>query len=183
MRLFHVSETPNIQKFVPRIPYRDDQDKTKGLVWALNARCFPNFLTPRDCPRVTYHTNEGTTPDDIAKYFSSTARHCVAIEYGWHKKMLETSLYVYEFDTANFYLQDAVGGYYVSEHTEIPIAVQRYDNLYEALFERNIEVRMLENLWPLGRQVQLSSLNWSLCRMGNAISEVNKMAYPIDMRK
>ncbi|EQB87651.1 hypothetical protein M918_08130 [Clostridium sp. BL8] len=51
MRLFHVSEESNIKIFQPRIPYRDDLDKRKGLVWAINERCLPNFLTPRDCSK------------------------------------------------------------------------------------------------------------------------------------
>jgi len=171
MRLFHVSEESNIKKFIPRTPSRDDLDKTKGLVWAINERCLPNFLTPRDCPRVTYHANERTTQEDVDKYFSSSARHCVAIEYGWHIKMLETSLYIYEFETTNFSLQDEVAGYYVSEQTEEPISVKKYDDLYKELFERNVEVRIVDNLWHLARLVQESSLSWSLCRMANATTE------------
>ena len=172
MRLFHVSEEPNIEIFIPRFPQRDDLEKTKGLVWALNERCLPNFLTPRDCPRVTYHVSETTTQDDVFKFFSSpTFRHCVAIEHDWHVKMLETTLFVYELDTSNFYLQDEQAGYYVSEHTEIPISVTKYENLYQELFKRNIEVRLLNNLWDLSRAVQKSSLYLSLCRMANANPE------------
>jgi len=168
MKLFHVSEASNITKFIPRIPIRDDMDQSKGLVWAINEHCLPNFLTPRDCPRVTYHAHEKTTEGDIAKFFSSSSRHCVAIEHDWHTKMLSTTLYIYEFEAANFYLQDACAGFYVSEKTEYPINVQKYENLYEELFRRNVEVRLLNNLWQLGRAVQASSLNWSLCRMRNA---------------
>jgi len=171
MRLFHVSEEANIERFAPRIPTRNDLDKETGLVWALNERCLPNFLTPRDCPRVTYHAHEGAAQGDIDKFFSSSARHCVAIEQGWHEKMLQTTLYIYEFDTKNFHLQDEAAGYYVSEQTEIPICVTRHDDLYGELFKRNVEVRILDYLWDLGRAVQKSSLHWSLCRMANAILE------------
>ena len=52
MRLFHVSEESDIAEFVPRIPYRNDMDKSKGLVWSLTEPSLPNWLTPRDCPRV-----------------------------------------------------------------------------------------------------------------------------------
>jgi len=171
MRLFHISEEADIKKFIPRVPSRNDVNKPKGLVWALNERCLPNYLTPRDCPRVTYHAAKGSAAADAVKFFSSSSRHCVAIEAGWHQKMLETSLYAYEFDVANFYLQDECAGYYVSEQTEIPIAVTKYENLYDELFKRNVEVRILSNLWELGRAVQKSSLNWSLCRMANADRE------------
>ena len=166
MRLFHVSEESDIAEFIPRIPVRSDIDKSKGLVWALNERCLPNFLTPRDCPRVTYHVNESTTREDIAKFFSSSARHCVAIEQGWYGRMAKTSLYIYEFDPANFIPQDDCAGYYVSEHTQTPLSVTRCGNLFGELFKRDVEVRLLNNLWNLGDAVQKSTLNWSLCRMG-----------------
>lgn len=165
MRLFHVSEESNIDKFIPRIPKRKEMDQSKGLVWALTEPALPNFLTPRDCPRIGYRVNEKTTQEDISNFFSSSSRHCVAIEHGWHAKMLETALYVYEFDIANFY---PGGGFYVSEQTEIPISVAKYEDLYDELFKRDVEVRILDNLWELGEAVKKSSLTWSLCRMGNA---------------
>ena len=167
MRLFHVSEESNIKTFVPRIPYRKDVDQSKGLVWSLTEPQLPNWGTPRDCPRVGYRATEESTQDDISRFFSSSFRHCVAIEYDWHQKMLDTTLYIYEFDTANFYF-DERAGFYVSDKTEIPIAVTKQENLYEALFKRRVEVRILDNLWELGEKVKQSSLKCSLCRMANA---------------
>lgn len=55
MRLFHVSEEENIKILEPRLPNRNALDKTFGLVWAIDEERLPNFLTPRDCPRVAYH--------------------------------------------------------------------------------------------------------------------------------
>ena len=168
MRLFHVSEESDIAEFIPRIPSREDVDKSKGLVWAVNERCLPNYLTPRDCPRVTYHAHEKTDTEDISKFFSSSSRHCIALEHSWYKKMTEARLYLYEFDVSNFYLQDDIAGYYVSEQIEIPVNITKIEDLFEALFERDVEVRLLLNLWDLGYAVQKSTLNWSLCRMRNA---------------
>ena len=54
MRLFHVSEQANIGEFVPRCPARGDLDPAVALVWAIDEARLPNYLTPRDCPRVTY---------------------------------------------------------------------------------------------------------------------------------
>ena len=165
MRLFHISEEANIETFVPRIPTRQDMDQTVGLVWALTEPALPNFLTPRDCPRVGYRVDENSTPADIERFFTSSSRHCVVIERDWHRQMLETTLYVYEFDPAHF---RPGGGFFVSERTETPIAVTRYDDLYGELFRRDIEVRVVDNLWKIGEAVKESTLTWSLCRMANA---------------
>lgn len=169
MRLFHVSEEPDIQVFKPRKPYREDLANSPGLVWAINERCLPNFLTPRDCPRVTYHIGEGTCQKDIQKYFSpGSAKHVVAIEHAWVDRMKDITLYLYEFDTDNFYLQDAVAGYYVSEHIEKPINKIVVTDVFGELAKKNIEVRLLPNLIDLKDEIIGTSLNWSMCRMGNA---------------
>lgn len=167
MRLFHVSEEPNITQFVPRIPLRDDLDKSKGLVWALNDHMLTNFLTPRKCPRVTCHAIDTTTPEDMVRFFSTARRHCVAIEHAWFRRMLTTTLYLYEFDPANFYRQDGCG-YYVSERTETPVGKTRIDDLFGELFQRGIEVRLIDNLWALRDAVIESTVNFSICDMANA---------------
>ncbi len=167
MRLFHVSEEANIDEFVPRIPYRKDMDKSKGLVWSLTEPSLPNWLTPRDCPRVGYRVTDETKQDDISRFFSSASRHAIAIEHSWYKRMAEATIYLYEFDVANFYFNETEG-FYVSDKTEKPIDVVKYDNLFEEQFRRNVEVRILSNLWELGEKVKDSSLKWSLCRMVNA---------------
>lgn len=171
MRLFHVSEESDIKIFEPRLPARKDLDPTVGLVWALDERHLPNFLTPRDCPRVTYNVSETTLPEDLRWFSSPTQRHCVVIEKGWFEKMRKTTLYIYEFDPADFELQDAAAGYYVAKKAQIPVGVRRIDDLFMALLERNVEIRVVDYLWDICRQVQKSSLEWSMCRMRNAIPE------------
>lgn len=169
MRLFHVSEESNIKVFEPRIPYRADIDNSKGLVWAINEKCLPNFLTPRDCPRVTYHYNDMSTNEDINKYFSSkSSTHVVAIEHKWFEAMKNTTVYLYEFDPSNFYLQDEIAGYYVSESSQIPINKIVITDLFSELFKRKVELRVVDNLWDLRDEIINTSLNWSMCRMGNA---------------
>lgn len=87
MRLFHVSEEENIQVFEPRLPSRDDLDKTIGLVWAIDEARLPNFLTPRDCPRVAYHVGKDTTEVDKKRFFtSSTVTYAVVNESKWFEK-------------------------------------------------------------------------------------------------
>ena len=168
-----MSEESNITEFIPRIPYREDMDKSKGLIWALTEPSLPNWLTPRDCPRVGYRVNEETTAGDIAKFFSSSSRHCVSIEHNWYERMAKTSLYVYEFDVTNFYF-DKIAGFYVSDKTEKPIAFFRYDNLFQEQFKRDVEIRITSNLWELAEDVKNSSLTWSLCRMHNAKPKISE---------
>ncbi len=170
LRLFHVSEEAHIEVFEPRIPVRKELDQTKGLVWAITEACLPNFLTPRNCPRVAFHTTSNDQRQAYDHLFStSKVNHVVAIENKWFETMKNTTLYVYEFDTSHFVLQDQSAGYYVSTRTETPIAKYTYDNLFSALFERQVEVRLLPHLWDLADTVKETDMSWSLCRMGLAI--------------
>jgi len=168
MRLFHVSEEPGITEFVPRAPLRKDLEQSKRFVWAIDEQCLPNFLAPRECPRVTFRADEHTSEEDIARFFSSSRRHCVAMEHAWFERVRNTTLYLYEFDPANFYLQDEAAGYYVSEQTELPIGVTRIDDIFSELFKRGIEVRLVDHLWELSDAVIASTLCFSNCDMANA---------------
>ena len=171
MKLVHVSEESNIELFVPRIPNRKEMDQSKGLVWALTELQLNKFLTPRDCPRITYRATEMSTQEDIEKFFSSSSRYCLAIEHNWYERMAATTLYAYEFDPANFYFDEAAG-FYLSGQPERPLSVTKYDDLFGELFKRNIEVRILNNLWGLAEAVEKSSLHLSLCRMGYALPKL-----------
>lgn len=169
MRLFHVSEESNIEVFKPRIPARADMDKARGLVWAINEQCLPNFLTPRDCPRVAYYSTERSSKEDKSRFFSGAdIRHVVAIENKWLEVMKNTTLYLYEFDSEDFILQDEIAGYYVSDKEQIPINKIVVYDIFKEIFNRKVELRLIPNLWGLAEEVKNSTLNWSLCRMGNA---------------
>lgn len=169
MRLFHVSEESDIEVFEPRTPLRSDLDNSEGLVWAVDELRLPNFLTPRDCPRVTYHIGKNSKEDDINRYFTSpTVTHTVIIENKWFEIMRTTLLYLYEFDTNEFILQDDIAGYYIAKTTQKPKAKYQCKNLFEELFTRNVELRMVDNLWNISDEIKQTTLNWSLCRMGFA---------------
>lgn len=170
LRLFHVSEEPNIEVFEPRLPKRKDLDQNVGLVWAVNEDCLPNFLTPRDCPRVAYHASGNTTESDRNYFFSSAGvDHVVVVESGWYRRIQETTLYIYEFEVDAFELLDPVAGYYVAKTTQYPKAKYVVADLLGELLKRGVEVRFVDNLWQIADAVKTSSLNWSLCRMANAL--------------
>ena len=173
MRLFHVSEENDIQVFEPRLPSRCDLDKDTRLVWAIDYDRLPNFLTPRDCPRVAYHIGRKTTEFDRKKFFSSSnATYAIVIENKWFDIMKNTTLYLYEFDDNDFVLQDDVAGYYVAHTTQIPKEKHQLNDLFSELIKRNVEIRIVDNLWDIADEVKNSTLDWSLCRMGFAQSRL-----------
>ncbi len=170
MTLYHVSEEPNIQVFKPRLPKRQDLDPNIGLVWAIDEARLPNFLTPRDCPRVAYHANSRTTQADQKAFFSSSGtKYAIVIESKWYHVMKNTTLYAYEFDPQDFVLQDDIAGYYTAKTTQYPKEKYVLADLFGELRKRNVEVRMVDNLWDIADAVKNSTLDWSLCRMANAL--------------
>ncbi|MNV94532.1 hypothetical protein D3C71_1893400 [compost metagenome] len=94
--------------------------------------------------------------------------HVVAIEHKWFEIMKQTTLYLYELDSSDFYSQDPGAGYYVSEKSQVPIAKYEISDLFGELFQRNVEVRLLDNLWDLCDTIQKASFYYSMCRMGYA---------------
>ena len=169
MRLFHVSEEPYITEFRPRPPVRRDLNPDVGLGWALAESHLPNFLTPRNCPRVCFHAGPETSAEDRKRFFTSdTISYVVVIEQGWFSRMARTTLFLYEFDPAGFTIQDSAAGYYVAAETQHPTARHRVDDLFAELFSRGVELRITDNLWGIGDRVKESTLIWSLCRMGYA---------------
>ncbi|MBR5311402.1 MAG: hypothetical protein IKU40_00780 [Clostridia bacterium] len=175
MRLFHVSEEPDIRVFEPRLPARKDLDPDVGLVWAIDEAHLPNFLTPRDCPRVAYHVGPQTTDEDRRRFFTSPENsYAVVIEAGWFSVMRDTTLFLYEFDPRDFRLQDGIAGYYVAEKTQIPVKKHVLTDLYGELLRKKVELRVTENLWNIADAVKESTLNWSLCRMKNAVMRRTK---------
>lgn len=173
MKLYHVSEAADIFLFTPRILSRLDLDQQTGLVWAIDEAHLPNYLTPRECPRVTYHVGKQTTQQDRQSFFSSsTMTHAVVIEQAWFSRMANTTLYLYEMDPTNFELIDEIAGYYVSKQSEKPLSKTQVDDLFEALLMRNVELRIVDRLGDLCSRVQRSSLNWSMIKMSNAQKEV-----------
>ena len=169
MRLFHVSEEPDIKVFEPRFPTRKDLNQNIGLVWAIDEARLPNFLTPRDCPRVAYHVGYQTTDSDKKRFLSSSGiSHAIVVEGKWYHTMKNTVLYLYEFHTEDFVLQDSIAGYYVATTTQYPKKKHVLTDLFGELLKRNVEIRITDNLWDIADDVTTSTLNWSLCRMANA---------------
>ncbi len=99
MRLFHYSEEPDIRVFEPRPSKYHDHP----VVWAIAEDQAQNFLTPRDCPRVTYGAGGNTTPEDAERWLGhGTANRVIAIESRWLAALRACTLYEYAMPAENF---------------------------------------------------------------------------------
>lgn len=156
--VFHVSEDPDIGVFVPQ---------SSGLVWAITADRLPNYLVPRDCPRVTFYALPTTTATDRERFLKDSTI-VVVIESAWHARCESTALTVYEFDDESFVLKNATAGYYTTQETLHPVARRRIERPLDTLRAQGVEVRMLDSLWQLREDVAKSSLGFSIIRMRNA---------------
>lgn len=167
MRLFHVSENPDIDAFVPR---EAPQTPEGRCVWAISERMLHNYLVPRDCPRVTFHAAAATCAEDRTLFMGNPAADFViAVETAWLKRIREAVLYVYEFSPQNFRCRDEIAGYHISGRTEIPAGRTEIRNVMTELSDRGVELRPVADLRPLRDAIIASTLNFSCIRMRNAV--------------
>jgi uncharacterized protein DUF6886 len=166
MPLYHFSEDPTIERFVPRPPLAHPE--WEALVWAIDAWHQPIYWVPRDCPRVCFWPLPATTPEDRAHYEASTAaRMVVTIEAAWLERLRTTTVYRYTMPEEPFEsLHDH--GAHVSRETVVPLAVEPMDDLLARLAAADVELRITPSLVPLVHSLQRTSLHWSLIRMRNA---------------
>jgi hypothetical protein len=169
MRLFHVSEEPNITLFEPRPVPSPDTGVEGTAVWAIDEEHLPNYLLPRECPRVAYAVGPDTTEEDAASFFDNTdAQRIVVVEQAWLPRILAAMLYIYELPPASFALADTIAGYYVSHTAVATIAAHVVTDALGEMARRNAELRFVPDLKPIRENVRNSSLDYSFIRMRNA---------------
>jgi hypothetical protein len=109
--LYHISEEPGLAIFHPR---PDPNGKLGAVVWAIDDEHLPNYLLPRDCPRVTFAASPDTTDDDRARFFGSASpRRVIVIESAWLERAARQALWVYRMPGDGFENVDRCAGYYV----------------------------------------------------------------------
>ena len=91
------------------------------------------------------------------------------IESKWFRIMNNTILYLYEFDPQDFVLQDNIAGYYVAKITQYSKGKYILTDLSGELLKRNVEIRIVDNLWNIVDAIKISTLDCFLCRMANAL--------------
>jgi hypothetical protein len=169
VRLFHISGQPGIRRFDPRPALHPSAGQEGSMVWAIDFEHLPNYLLPRDCPRVTFFVRPESDPKDVKRLMGVTsASSVVAIEAVWLPEVQKQCLYRYEFNPQCFALVDEVAGYWISRRPVIPIAEIKIDNILAALLEHDIELRIMPSLWRLREEVINSTLGYSIIRMNRA---------------
>ncbi len=165
--LFHVSDNPHITQFVPR-PTPNPSVQVEGeVVFAIGGRTLPNYLLPRDCPRVTFYALPESKPEDVAQLLHGS-RHVVAIESEWLERVMNGRIYYYTLPADTFTLWDEGAGYYISRQPVTPLSMRTIDNMLLELANHDVEIRIVRSLWPLWDAVVDSTLQFSMIRMRNA---------------
>ena len=163
--LWHVSEDPSLERFVPRISATAELDVP--LVWAIDTRHLPLYWFPRDCPRGTFWADAKTDPSDAAQLLGESSR-VHAIEEAWFDRMRSTAVFAYRLRETAFEPHPEVGGYWLSREAVEPVEVGPLGDLVALHDTAEIELRVLPNLWPLWNAVIASTLEFSGMRLRNA---------------
>lgn len=163
MKLFHLSDDPDVTVFHPR-----PSDYTEGaVVWAIEDTRLVNYLLPRDCPRVCFRAGPRSAANEVSRFLGTDAV-VVAVEEAWLERLQAAQLHCYAMPAATFRLHDEGAGYWVSAQAVTPDGVETLVDLPAAIAERGATLRVLPSLWELHDGVGASSLIFSMIRMRNA---------------
>jgi hypothetical protein len=164
--LYHFSEDPNIERFVPHVPRTNPSQPP--AVWAIDPEHAPLYWFPRDCPRIAvYPFHEGQRPEFEAR-FTTSARRIHAIESEWLERMRSVKIFRYELDAATFSPWEEANGQWISATGVMPSSVTPVRDLLAAHAAAGIELRLVPSLWPLHDVVRDSGFDFSIVRMHNA---------------
>lgn len=137
-------------------------------VWAIDAEHAPLYWFPRDCPRVTVWANDTAQHVALRERFDTTARRVHWMEHEWVPHFDSVQLYVYEFDARPFVEWAEAEGQWVADDAVEPQRVRPLDCCRGAHERAAIDLRFVDNLWPLVDNVVDSGLPFSIVRIRNA---------------
>lgn len=173
MRLFHFSENPDIDVFIPR-PVRVPVERPSGmewlngpLVWAIDDEHQPMYLFPRERPRILLWATPTTSAEDYDHWWQGSNSNILAyIEEAWFEQVKNATIYRYEMPFPPFEaINDA--GMWIAKTAVKPLRLDALSSLLEEHRAHDVELRVVENLLPL-KGVWRSSLHASGIRLRNA---------------
>jgi hypothetical protein len=164
--LFHFSEDPTIERFVPHVPATNPGQAP--AVWAIDEEHAPLYWFPRDCPRVTAWPRAAAERPAFEAAFTTTARRVHAMEAGWLARVRSVELFRYTFAGGDFAPWADATGQWVADHAVEPVAVEPVGDLLAAHAAAPIELRVVPSLWPLHDLAVSDRWDFSIVRMRNA---------------
>jgi hypothetical protein len=162
--LWHVSEDVSIACFEPHVSRT--AESREPLVWAVDTRHLPLFWFPRDCPRGTFWASRDTTLVDAGLLGGASRVH--AAEEAWLDRIRSAHVVAYRLPEESFTRYPEVGGYWISREAVAPTEMTELGDLLGLHAHAGIELRLVENLWPLWNRVCDSTLEFSGIRLRNA---------------
>jgi hypothetical protein len=164
VQLWHASEDDSIELFRPHRTPTSDRDE--NLVWAIDDEHLPAYFFPRDCPRATFWRCAQTIAQDALLLGRAARVH--AIESVWWQRFRDARIFLYEMPSEAFEIADVEAGYYVARAAVRPIRRIEIADVVRKHAELGIEIRIVDNLWPLWDLVIASTLCFSGIRLRNA---------------
>jgi hypothetical protein len=164
VRLWHASEDDSIELFRPHRTPTSDRDEE--LVWAIDDEHLPAYFFPRDCPRATFWRCARTALSDTSLLGGAERVH--AIEWAWWERFRDARIFLYRLPAEPFESADAEAGYYIARSAVRPIERTLITDVIQKHADLGIELRVVENLWPLWDLVIASTLCFSGIRLRNA---------------
>ncbi|HZX54027.1 MAG TPA: hypothetical protein VFE86_05075 [Ilumatobacteraceae bacterium] len=164
--LYHFSEDPNIERFVPHVPKTNPTHR--AAVWAIDDEHAPLYWFPRDCPRVTIWPFDDDGLTAFQSRLTTSARRVHAIESGWYQRMCEAQVYRYELDAQAFEPWEQANGQWITGRTVVPVSAEPVGDLVDAHHKAGIELRLVPSLWPLHDIAVEATFDFSLVGMHNA---------------
>ena len=163
--LWHVSEDASVERFEPRVSVT--VERAEPRVWAIDTRHLPMYWFPRDCPRGTFWAAPETTEEDAERLLGGALR-VHAVEGAWLDRIRRARVVAYRLPEETFAPDPEVGGYWLSPDPVVPLELVELGDLLVRHADARIELRIVDNLWPLWDRVVASTLEFSGMRLRNA---------------
>lgn len=166
--LFHFSEEADIEIFIPR--EKQNRPEFPAVVWAIDGEHEFSYYFPRDCPRIICRRTKDISEKNNELFFNNTlADIIVTVESDWYVRIVQQTLYKYQFEDEGFEVFDKTAGYYISYQTVKPMGIEKIDRLVERLLSKGIELRFTPNLCPLRESIISSDFKgYGIHRFNNA---------------
>lgn len=166
--LLHFSDEPDIGVFHPHVAATARE--TAAYVWAVDGDHSPSYWFPRDCPRAMAWVGPDTIQADALRILGPGVTRVHVIEYSWLAQMQSATLFVYRMPKAQFRtLSPTQTHAWVSTEPVTPLGpAQQVSDLLELHRAADIQLRLVDRIWPWWDAVTASSVGFSGIRLHNA---------------